>query len=82
MITAPGSLCAAAQVRAVQITLGITPVQLLLIERIFASLLTCGSNLELASVNSRKVVSGERFVFQCLFSAQCHHDLDRTTGVT
>lgn len=65
MITAPGSLCAAAQVRAVQITLGITPVQLLLIERIFASLLTCGSNLELASVNSRKVVSGERFVFQC-----------------
>lgn len=67
MITALGSLCAAAaaQVRAMQTTLGITPVQLLLIERLFPSLLTCGSNLELASVNGRKVVSGERFVFQC-----------------
>lgn len=58
VVTPPGSLCAAvaaAQVRALQIPLGITPVELLLMEHLFASLLTYGSNLELASVNTRKV---------------------------
>lgn len=49
-----------------QARLGMTEVEVLLIEHLLA--LTFGLNLELASVNNRRVLSGKvgaRLVFQC-----------------
>lgn len=97
-VTPPGSLCAAAaQVRAVQNTSGVTPAISFADWTFICLIIDLWLKPRAPSVNSRKVVSAragewEVCVLMCLinvplitevlFSAQCPHDLDMTTRVT